>query len=319
MSSQHFLKRCLKISVLFVLILPEVDHSNLRVEAQFDADSLVTQKNSPVQFHDRSLGEPKYWSWRFEGAIPEKSYEKNPVVSFPKAGRYNVSLTVSDGQSFDTKHIDQYVKVNGMIHKYSFNGLMRDELNLSDQPGDWNKGEYVRDRKGAIKRALSLNSQTNGRIIDKGQLNTNQLTINFWLKLDEKMKGESILFKREGGTEHLGFELQLIEGKLFLRGTDGSKRTIELSPEHNRIDDRKWHAISLSVSKKSQWQLWLDSILIDQFNNDFDIAMGSVEADLLVNPHHNNKSQVHGALDELQIYNERLSMEAIIGYASYNY
>lgn len=51
----------------------------------------------PVQFLERAkgLGPTDTWSWSFPGGMPATSNARNPVVTYPVAGVYNATLTVS--------------------------------------------------------------------------------------------------------------------------------------------------------------------------------------------------------------------------------
>lgn len=64
-----------------------------------------------VHFTDLSEGNPQAWSWSFEGGEPAVSTEQNPVVTYPEAGEYTVTLTVSRGDEQSTVTREQFVRV----------------------------------------------------------------------------------------------------------------------------------------------------------------------------------------------------------------
>ncbi|MDD3960253.1 MAG: lamin tail domain-containing protein [Bacteroidales bacterium] len=49
-----------------------------------------------VQFFDQSTHNPGSWLWAFPGGIPDLSTQQNPVILYPQAGDFDVSLTVTN-------------------------------------------------------------------------------------------------------------------------------------------------------------------------------------------------------------------------------
>src|SRR5439155_190759 len=49
-----------------------------------------------VQFSDQSINATTSWSWTFQNGTPATSTDKNPVVSFPGSGAYEVTLTATN-------------------------------------------------------------------------------------------------------------------------------------------------------------------------------------------------------------------------------
>lgn len=74
-------------------------------------DSIKALTGEVVQLADMSAGNPVKWEWGFPGGVPSVSSERNPQVYYPKAGNYDVSLTVTDA----TGAIDQLTK-QGFVH-----------------------------------------------------------------------------------------------------------------------------------------------------------------------------------------------------------
>ncbi|NNF36836.1 MAG: PKD domain-containing protein [Saprospiraceae bacterium] len=54
-----------------------------------------------VEFTDISTGNPTSWSWTFQGGVPSTSSERNPVVSYPQSGSYDVTLSVTNNEGSD--------------------------------------------------------------------------------------------------------------------------------------------------------------------------------------------------------------------------
>jgi PKD repeat protein len=69
----------------------------------FSASAITTCTASPVTFTDQTTGgTPTSWTWSFPGGTPSTSIVQNPSITFPTAGTYDVTLTVSDGNSQTT-------------------------------------------------------------------------------------------------------------------------------------------------------------------------------------------------------------------------
>lgn len=84
---------------------------NPDVEAAFEADQLLVTAGGTVYFSDMSLWNPRSWKWSFQGGEPATSDLQNPIVSYPTAGIYDVSLIVSNGNSTDTMIVPAYIEV----------------------------------------------------------------------------------------------------------------------------------------------------------------------------------------------------------------
>lgn len=80
--------------------------------ADFSAGDRSVPAGGSVQFTDESYGDILTWSWVFEGGIPAISPEQHPAVTYPQAGLYTVSLTVSDGISSNTIERTAYILVS---------------------------------------------------------------------------------------------------------------------------------------------------------------------------------------------------------------
>lgn len=74
---------------------------NLPVKAEFDASTTSVTEGGSVSFKDKSTNNPTNWIWTFEGGTPSTSTLQNPIISYNKAGVYNVTLKVSNGNSED--------------------------------------------------------------------------------------------------------------------------------------------------------------------------------------------------------------------------
>jgi len=64
--------------------------------AAFDVTPANPTAGQPVQFVDRSTGTPTRWTWNFGDGSPVVRLEAPPPRTFAAAGRFDVTLTVSD-------------------------------------------------------------------------------------------------------------------------------------------------------------------------------------------------------------------------------
>jgi len=79
--------------------------------AAFSATPLVVASGGDVTFTDESIGDVTTWDWEFEGGTPGTSSDQNPVINYPTAGVYSVTLTVSDGTDSDDEIKTGYITV----------------------------------------------------------------------------------------------------------------------------------------------------------------------------------------------------------------
>ncbi len=101
--------------------------------ADFVANETEIATGSDVTFTDLSTGFPlSLYSWTFEGGVPETSTEPNPVITFPDAGDFDVTLTVINvfGESTEVK--PEY------IHVAVGTGNMAEDFNMSVYPNPAN-------------------------------------------------------------------------------------------------------------------------------------------------------------------------------------
>ena len=75
---------------------------NSSLNANFTADITTLCKEHEVSFTDFSTGGATTWMWTFPGGVPDTSYEQNPLVLYPLAGNYDVTLKVGNGTDSST-------------------------------------------------------------------------------------------------------------------------------------------------------------------------------------------------------------------------
>ncbi len=78
--------------------------------AGFEADTTLVLVGESVLFSDLTIGDPTTWSWTFEGGDPD-TYEGQdpPFIAYDAAGRWDVTLVVSDGMNTDSITYEEYI------------------------------------------------------------------------------------------------------------------------------------------------------------------------------------------------------------------
>ena len=79
------------------------------VISQFSASPASGTFPLKVKFTDKSKGSPTSWSWNF--GDKNTSNDKNPVHTYSKAGKYTVSLTVTNAAGSNTAKKTNYITV----------------------------------------------------------------------------------------------------------------------------------------------------------------------------------------------------------------
>ena len=77
--------------------------------ADFISDTVEVDTGVEVHFTDTSTNNPDTWLWSFgDGEVTD---EENPVHTYSEAGRYTVTLEVSNGDGSDTAEKIDYINV----------------------------------------------------------------------------------------------------------------------------------------------------------------------------------------------------------------
>jgi serine protease len=81
--------------------------------ADFTANYTTITAGGQVNFTDLSAYTPTTWNWSFPGGSPVSFSGQNPPsITYPTAGTYNVTLTVSNANGTDTQTNTSYINVN---------------------------------------------------------------------------------------------------------------------------------------------------------------------------------------------------------------
>jgi PKD repeat protein/C1A family cysteine protease len=79
--------------------------------ADFTASKTVIKEGESIIFTDLSSGSITSWNWTLDGGNPSSSTLQNPVVKYPVAGKYKVSLTAKNANGTSTKTAEGYLTV----------------------------------------------------------------------------------------------------------------------------------------------------------------------------------------------------------------
>lgn len=91
--------------------------------AGFGEDDNVGCPTHTVQFTDQSTVNTEEVYWIFEGGTPETSTDRNPVVTYSEAGRFDVTLIASNSGGSDTLHLEEHIEV-GILPNPSFSYIV---------------------------------------------------------------------------------------------------------------------------------------------------------------------------------------------------
>lgn len=81
-----------------------------------DDATITVNEGQQVHFVDQST-DAVTWQWTFPGGTPVESTEQNPVVTYAKAGVYDVTLVAGDGSATSTAVRKGFVHVVGVAPK----------------------------------------------------------------------------------------------------------------------------------------------------------------------------------------------------------
>lgn len=79
--------------------------------AEFSSNFTQVCPGNSIQFYNYSAWPGTTYSWSFPGGIPATSNLQNPLVNYPIAGNYNVTLTVSNGSFSQTVTYTNYITI----------------------------------------------------------------------------------------------------------------------------------------------------------------------------------------------------------------
>ncbi|MCF8278503.1 MAG: T9SS type A sorting domain-containing protein [Flavobacteriales bacterium] len=136
-----------------------------------------------IVFEDNSWGADVdaswVWSWNFPGGNPSTSNDPQPVVTYPTAGTYDASLTISSAAGSNTRTISNAVSVtslgNGIAGPF-LEGMENSSFpNNADQSLVWtveSEGGTTWERSTAASTSGSASARINLRNISEGSIHS---------------------------------------------------------------------------------------------------------------------------------------------------
>lgn len=79
--------------------------------ADFSGNMQQVCEGDQVTFTDLSQNSPTSWNWTFPGGTPASSTLQNPVVTYPAAGTYAVTLVAANSAGSHTVSLNNYIQV----------------------------------------------------------------------------------------------------------------------------------------------------------------------------------------------------------------
>jgi len=86
--------------------------------ADFVGSPTTIMEGQTVSFTDQSQNNPTSWSWSFPGGVPSTSTDQNPVVTYPGAGTYDVTLIATNSAGSNDLTKSPYITVNEYVVSY---------------------------------------------------------------------------------------------------------------------------------------------------------------------------------------------------------
>jgi len=135
---------------------------NNTIQPSFIADVQAGCPGLTVQYTDQSLANPNItsWSWSFPGGNPSSSTQQNPVVVYPNAGTFDVSLQVSNASQTNATTESNFISVNGsaasIVFNEDFEGAINWQVSNPDNSLTW---VITEDAKGLTgTKAATINN-----------------------------------------------------------------------------------------------------------------------------------------------------------------
>ncbi|GAA3568679.1 LamG-like jellyroll fold domain-containing protein [Snuella lapsa] len=277
-----------------------------------------------VTFTDNSSNGPVLYSWTFEGGTPTTSSEKNPVVTYPAAGVFSVSLKVRNAYGISEEvTFEDYITVEGApipyLSNYAFNGNLVDKgLNKFDALSNYGDPTYAEDRKGNANSSWQAPDVADQYLTIpgfKGIGGDNPRTVMAWFKLPPEVTNRSTIVS--WGTNSIT--------KMFNIMVHGSRIRIEAGSSNVRTDeafifnDNVWHHLAVSYDPTDgpylkDVKIYVDGVLIPNatdatgsFNSETRLIDTDLAGDVMIGQAiYNANHRFKGEIDDLRIIDTAL-------------
>ena len=111
--------------IVAVYLVPKVD---------FSSSTITVCAGKEVQFNDKSSRDVVDWSWQFGGGVPALSTDKNPSVTYWKAGLYTVKLAVKNSNGTNSVTKTNYIKVLSPIRCPEYSSEYKESGDVDGDP-----------------------------------------------------------------------------------------------------------------------------------------------------------------------------------------
>ena len=318
-SNPEFANAVTKESYITVL-----DPSSISVD--FSASLTGTIEGGSITFTPSSVGSVENWQWEFEGGNPSVSTSNNPVVTYPKAGRYKVKLTGINGSVNKQELKEGYIVVmpkDKIAAYFPFGGDLSDAGPNQFTPEI--RGTVTTlglDRHNRDADASVFNGSGGLLLADHPALNfgTNDYTVSVWVKTNQstrmmiwqesgdKGSKDNQTWMRLGAnttTQLLGFATEDAAGGSF----------IGLSElEGGKLYDNVWHHV-VCIRQGLKTTVYIDGIKRKELSSSSGIKAVSNNAPFKIGMQGGAtgfSNYFNGMLDDLVIYNKALSESEVI-------
>ncbi len=255
-------------------------YENTAPSARITADrNVVACSREVINFACGSAlryGPETTWEWSFPGGVPAESDQENPVVQYPSAGRYSVSLKVTDQFGTSTQTLTDFVEV------------LPSECSPDPLPG----------------LALDLSQSTTDYVgIPPMDVVADSVTFVVWVKPDSIQLDWAAIYMHDAATG-FGFKNGLNELQYHWNGDAWSWNSdLLVAPD-------EWSHIALSVTPEGA-TMYLNGVASHRTAShtpmDFSTDIARLGQDRGFGAGRNFKGQI----DEFRIYNRALSQEEI--------
>lgn len=205
-----------------------------------------------VQFSDQSTHSPTSWNWNFgDGST---SSDQHPLHTYQTAGRYLVSLTVSNAGGSATVVSSSYITVNSVVLSDLPPLLV---LHLDEATGATAYDATTNHNDGTISGAAWTTGYSGSALFFHGSPAdcvvvphsasldiTNTFWIEAWIKTAGTDNYFGIVDKYSGGEPSYGFTLYVNGGQLRFSIYSGAKGACDLWAGLTDLRDNQWHHVA---------------------------------------------------------------------------
>lgn len=297
--------------------------------ADFRVIDSVINENGTISFEDQTIGEPSSWSWTFDGGTPQTSNDSNPIVTYEKAGVYDVTLEVSDDLSSSIINKSERIIVipsTGLKAFYNYDNTLNDQSGNDFNVEAFGDPQYTPDRHGRAHNALTFDGFDDA--VNLGaDVADNIRSVSLWFNPNILDYGDFVtyvpLLQRisDNGNAPDNFNISLSHwsfgvGKLnfFIEGESDQSYFIE-SDDHGYWEKDSWYHIVVTLDSIKGIRMYIDGNIQLDSASYFDTTLESDSIATLGQAGYQgefvNTRFFNGKIDDVRIYNKSLSAEEV--------